>query len=556
MRALFIFFFSLLSFSLSFSQTKENEEIKSYIKINGEAKILINIEDIKDIQTLANTISLDYPKGNYWLGYVNISEYNNFLKLGLRHKLYIDKTPKAISMANTVSEMNNWDKYPTYKVYDSIMRKFVLDYPSLCKLDTIGYSVNNKLILGLKISSNPSIDLDKPKFFYTSTIHGDEIAGVVLLLRLADWLLSNYNNDSRSNTIINSTQVYINPIANPDGMYRPNDNNISYATRSNANDIDLNRNFPDIVKGDNPDGKPYQKETLAFINYARDNNFSISANLHGGAEVLNYPWDAYSSSSKTHPDKLWFQHICKKFIDSIPESSPYKLFKDISNTGYINGGDWYVVYGGRQDYHNYYRGLRELTMEISSDKFLSSNQLVSYWGYLKNSLITYIENCQKGLDGYVYDSITNLGIKSKIRIENHDDTSSIIYSNNNGYYYRPIFPGNYSITYSSEGYFSKTINLSIPSDSILSQDVFLIKNHHSLNNIIRENSYNIYPNPCKDNLIINASTNSLYKICSINGNIIKKGNLIKGENLINTELFPLGIYLIEIGNYKEKFIKE
>ena len=45
----------------------------------------------------------------------------------------------------------------------------------------------------------------------------------------------------------------MNPLANPDGTYRPG-NTISSPVRGNANGYDLNRNFPDPVT-------PYYSDT-------------------------------------------------------------------------------------------------------------------------------------------------------------------------------------------------------------------------------------------------------------------------------------------------------
>jgi carboxypeptidase D len=36
----------------------------------------------------------------------------------------------------------------------------------------------------------------EPEFMYTSTMHGDETVGYVLMLRLIDYLLTNYGNQS------------------------------------------------------------------------------------------------------------------------------------------------------------------------------------------------------------------------------------------------------------------------------------------------------------------------------------------------------------------------
>lgn len=563
MKKFLLFFLCFFYVSLLLAQNNGIEEIRKVIIERGEAKILIPKNSISDIQAIANIISLDYPQGDSWLGYVNKKQYESFLKLGIKHSIYIENGTKALTMASTMTQMSNWDRYPTYSVYDSMMRRFASTYPSLCKLDTIGFSVNNKLLLCLKISTNPSLDINKPKFLYTSTIHGDEITGVVLLLRLADWLLSNYGVNPRATNIINNTQVYINPIANPDGMYKPNNNSVSGATRYNSNYIDLNRNFPDPVLGAHPDGESYQRETSAFMAYANNNNFSISANLHGGAEVLNYPWDCYTSSSLSHPDNQWFESICTQFIDSIPSSAPSSLFKDVSSTGYTNGGDWYVVNGGRQDYQTYFKRGREITMEVSSVKSLSTTYLNDYWNYLGSGLITYIENCQNGIQGIVLDSATSQPLEAKIMINSHDDNSSFIYSNSNGYYYRPIVPSSYSITYSLDGYYSKTINATINSSSILTQDIHLVKNPNSLNRVnSNSNDIAIFPNPCNDIInIVNSDKQNhslLYSVFNSQGHKVCSGNIIMGCNLVSIDCsrFYPGLYIINIGAKSFKFIKK
>ena len=63
--------------------------------------------------------------------------------------------PRDLVSARSITQAMQWDNYPTYSQYDSIMQSFATLYPSLCRLDTIGTSVNGKLVLALKISDNP-----------------------------------------------------------------------------------------------------------------------------------------------------------------------------------------------------------------------------------------------------------------------------------------------------------------------------------------------------------------------------------------------------------------
>ncbi len=467
--------------------------------------------------------------------------------------LALAQDSKSSLMANSMAEMSSWDKYPTYAVYDSLMRSFANNYPDLCKLDTIGFSENNKLILSLIISDTSSHD--KVRFFYSSTIHGDETVGVVLMLRLADYLLSSYETEDRVRKILSSTEVFINPIANPDGMYRLSDNTIEHSIRFNSNYVDLNRNFPSPRTGGNPDGNVYQKETLAFMDYAYRNNFDISANLHGGAEVINYPWDSWRPGLRTHPDEEWFESLAQEFIDSFPDNTPSGFFTDVSSTGFINGGDWYVIQGGRQDYYTYFHRCREVTMEISSQKILPSSLLGPYWNYLHEGLILYLESAQEGLRGYIRDSANNEPIQASVWIENHDDSSSFTLSRSSGFYYRPVIEGSYRLICSAEGYKTKHIDINYNKGDDMVLDISLSKSGTSIDDI-RKEGFNLYPNPFFSYLIIEAEEAYSYSFYDAYGRLLESFRLSPGQNSLDMSHRASGVYFIEINGYTKLIIKE
>ena len=293
--------------------------------------------------------------------------------------------PKALTMATTVAQMADWDRYPTYSVYLQMMQQWANDFPTLCHIDTIGTSVQGRLILSMELTANHN-DTTLPQFFYSSTIHGDEVTGYVMMLRLIDTLLHGYGDNPQYTSLMNSTLICINPLANPDGTYYGNNNSIQNSRRYNANNVDLNRNYPNPFGGAKP---TLEQENQVMIAYIDSHRFRLSANLHGGAEVMNYPWDSFTSAQNPHPMSAWWQAVCQRFVDT---SRTYNSnhFNDTYSCGYTAGGDWYVITGGRQDYVNYYNNCLELTMEVSTTKKLSSNQLPTYWGFLQHSLVNYI----------------------------------------------------------------------------------------------------------------------------------------------------------------------
>ncbi len=297
-----------------------------------------------------------------------------------------ETTPKAVQMATSRAEMAMWDRYPTYETYLSMMQHWVDSFPTLCHVDTIGTSVQGRLILSIYIQPHTYDDLYRPEFFYSSTIHGDEVTGYVMMLRLIDTLLCGYGNNPQYTDLINRTRISINPLANPDGTYYRGNNTVQGSRRYNANNVDLNRNYPDPF---HPAKETLQPENEQMIAYVSAHNFLLSANLHGGSEVMNYPWDSFTLAEQPHPYADWWQDVCRRFVDT---SRTYNSnhFRDVTASGYIAGGDWYVISGGRQDYMNYYHNCLEMTMELSSQKTLSSNRLPDYWMFLQHPLVNYI----------------------------------------------------------------------------------------------------------------------------------------------------------------------
>ncbi|KAG8377296.1 hypothetical protein BUALT_Bualt08G0014500 [Buddleja alternifolia] len=100
----------------------------------------------------------------------------------------------------------------------------------------------------MEISDKPGQKEAEPAFKFIGNVHGDEPVGRELLLLLANWICDNYMKDPLATLIVDNVHLHMLPSMNPDGF--------ALRRRGNANNIDLNRDFPDQ-----------------------------------GALVANYPWD-------------------------------------------------------------------------------------------------------------------------------------------------------------------------------------------------------------------------------------------------------------------------
>jgi hypothetical protein len=523
-----------------------------------------------ELTKITQIISIDNVRENEVFAYANKAEFEEFKKLGYKIDILQKDIPKALTMATTVGEMANWDRYPTYEVYQQMMRNFQLNYPSICKLDSFGISINGRQLYVIKISDNVTTDEAEPEFFYTSTIHGDETTGYILMLRLIDSLLTTYSTSADIANLVNNAEIFINPNSNPDGTYRIGNSTVSGATRSNANNKDLNRDYPDPRIGAN---SPYQPENIAMMNYVGNRYFVMSANFHGGAEVTNYPWDTWTSSQNSHPDAAWFNRICTNYVATARIVYP-NYMKDVTSSGVTEGGDWYVITGGRQDYMTYWRHCREVTMEISSTKLLGTEYLNNFWNINKLSLINYIRECTYGIRGLVKDTEGN-PLKAMIFVNDYDQASdsSMVFSGSVlGDYYRLLNSGTYSLTASKYGYVPKTINniilaanSSVTADFVLEKDVQYSITGQITNgltgNPVENVSVSITNAPVEatltnisGNYTLNNVTAGTYyiKLKKNNYSAIIDTITVNAENLLfNFTIFPAIIEDFELGNYNK-----
>ena len=267
--------------------------------------------------------------------------------------------------------------YPTPEQIEQDLKNLTNQYPQISKMFSIGKSVQNRSLWVIKISKNVSVDDNRPEFKYIANMHGDEIVGREIMVRLIRDLLQQYGKDPVITNLIDRVQIYIIPSMNPDGALR--------SSRGNGNSIDLNRDFPDFTTNDNQDvltGR--QPETQAVMKWQSTRKFKLSANFHGGAEVVNYPWD-------TKPEAFpQFQKV-KDLALEYAGLTPYIYSSTVFNNGITNGFDWYEVNGGMQDWSIYYKKDLQLTVELSNTKWPQYSMNDYYYKENKAALLKFIE---------------------------------------------------------------------------------------------------------------------------------------------------------------------
>ena len=462
----------------------------------------------------------------------------------------VSQTRAYVQMAHNYGQMTaSWNCYPTYSTYTAMMDTFRTRYPQLCEIDTIlNNTPNHHKILCAHISNNLNDNGGKPSIFYISTIHGDEVVGYYMMLRLIDYLLTNYNTNTYVTNLVNNVDIWICPLHNPDGTYYTSDNQINsqnISIRSNYHGIDLNRSFP--WAGQNPAKENEDEpEVQAMMQFMQTHDFTLAANLHGGAEVFNYPWDYWMSWQHSHADADWWNYVGRQYADTCQHYNSTYMTEE--GNGVTEGGDWYVITGSMQDYHNWYLGTRHVTIEVCDSKVLSTNRLPSYWAYAYHSLLNFIGEANHGIHGTVTDSLTGEPLEALVYIANHDlDHSYVETTLPHGDYHRPIKGGQYEVTYSAEGYLPKTIVTDVADGQRITQNVQLAK---PVGIEEYENTVTVYPNPARDFVTVEMANGTeiaeiaLYDMYGRSVETLRATSLQRAT--INVADLPAGTYFLHI----------
>lgn len=445
------------------------EDLSAMMRARNEFYFSLPVTHPEEVLKIGRTVTIDQIEGQTLFCYANNKEFDALAKMGYQPTLLTPPSMREIHKMwdGSSRAAYDWDAYPTYEAYEQMMFQYGTDHPDHCEIIEMGTLPSGRKIL-LAHLHNGSGD-GKPRFLYTSTMHGDEVTGMMLMLRLIDYLLT--SNEAQVQNIMDNIDIYISPCTNPDGTYHGGNGSVYGASRYNANGIDLNRHFPDFVEGPHPDGaNHYESEAQWFMDLAQNKLFTMGANYHGGSELVNYPWDTYAPK---HADDAWWIYTSQEYVDFCHAQN--NSYMQSQNNGITNGYEWYSISGSRQDYMNYYSQCRESTIECSMNKTPNASEMPMFWNYNREAMLSYLEESLYGIHGTVTDSVTGQPVVASVIITGHDkDGSSVTSHMPAGDYHRPIKAGTYTVTYAANGYYPKNYTVTVADHQTTIQNVKLV----------------------------------------------------------------------------------
>ena len=345
--------------------------------------------------------------------------------------------------------------YRTYAQVCSTMVALAGDYPLICRLETLGLSVQNRAILMMRVTDNPQVEEAEPEFRIVGPHHGDEKIASEITLSFLRYVLTSYDTSASIHSMVDSTEIWVIPILNVDGHVGN--------TRANANGIDLNRDYGYRWSGMGNSPSPFsQKETRLIRQHDIDNNISIEFAYHSAASYVNYLWDNHPADP---PDSGFIAAIADEYADSTHGSGTTRLEP-------INGYDWYEVDGSCQDASFGLFGNVAYTIETEQPS--PQAKIDSICVANRRALLGMIRACRLGVKGIVRDSLTGsplfarISVVSPLRWDCYTDPAL-------GDFHKPLPAGTYTLTAHAQGFMPKTVTgVIVPPGGAASADFELV----------------------------------------------------------------------------------
>ncbi|MGQ9708497.1 MAG: M14 family zinc carboxypeptidase [bacterium] len=374
-------------------------------------------------------------------------------------------------------------RYLTYTEFCDTMTVIAQNNPSICKLETLGFSYNNNLLLAMKVSDNPEVHENEPAVHFEGAIHGDEKISWAITFELLKYLVSRYGSDTFVTRLVDTREIYLLPMFNPDGYIA--------SRRYNGNSVDLNRNWGwmwgnELNQGARPFSEPENRAVLAHI---WRHPFVTFVSYHAGKTFISYPWSYCYSYQNTIPELNLIQFL----------SARYAYWTHYT---YGQGSDtMYLINGSTKDF-DYGYGMMGWSIETHLVKTPPASEIDSTFNLNRPAMLELIDNAGKGIHGTVTDAITGEPVHCQIWVK---PANWLSYNNQElGDFHRFYLPGTFTLTFRAPGYRDTIIeNLVVPDtgDSSVTIEVQLVPDsaapvfafRHIYNSFVSASSNRTYP---------------------------------------------------------------
>ncbi|PNJ40112.1 carboxypeptidase A4 [Pongo abelii] len=341
-------------------------------KFFGDQVFRINVRNGDEISKLSQLVNSNNLKVNFWkspstfnrpvdvlVPSVSLQAVKSFLRSqGLEYAVTIEDLQALLDNEDDEMQQNegqerssnnfNYGAYHSLEAIYHEMDNIAADFPDLARRVKIGRSFENRPMYVLKFSTGKGAR--RPAVWLNAGIHSREWISQATAIWTARKIASDYQRDPAITSILEKMDIFLLPVANPDGyVYTQTQNRLWRKTRSrnpgsSCIGADPNRNWNASFAGkgasDNPCSEVYHgphansevevKSVVDFIQ--KHGNFKCFIDLHSYSQLLMYP---YGYSVKKAPDAEELDKVARRAA---------KALASVSGTEYQVGPTCTTVY--------------------------------------------------------------------------------------------------------------------------------------------------------------------------------------------------------------------
>jgi len=204
----------------------------------------------------------------------------------------------------------------TYTEVRAELKQLAAEHPDIVRLRSIGRSYERRKLWVVKISDHAAADEPEPEVYVQGGLHANEHTGTEQSMALIQSLVGGYGADARITSIVDSTEIWVAPMVNPDGALYDISGGVFHAWRKDRKPssgsaevgTDINRNFgykwgccghssadpaSRYYRGPKRWSTPEARRIRDFVRSRRiggAQQISVALDLHSHGEFVTYPF--------------------------------------------------------------------------------------------------------------------------------------------------------------------------------------------------------------------------------------------------------------------------
>jgi carboxypeptidase T len=286
--------------------------------------------------------------------------------------------------------------YHTYAEVEAVTAQVAAEHPTIARRFSIGKSHEGRELWAMKISDGVGSDQAEPEVLIDGGHHADEHMGVEMALQVMHWLVDGYGTDDRITRTVDTREIWIVFLLNPDGAeydirsgaYRLWRKNRQPTPGSTAIGTDLNRNYDYRWGGggrtsSDPKAITYRGPAAFSAPETRAMRDFLRSRVIGGRQQIR----AYLTFHEYGRLVMWPYGYTSRDVPADMTTSDHQSLVAIGKQmAALNGyrpqqaSDLYISSGTSRDYaYGKYR-IWAYTIELSNDDYLDDSRIASETG--------------------------------------------------------------------------------------------------------------------------------------------------------------------------------